>query len=204
VYPHGLCRCASQVLFAARVACCIAARLLFHVASPHVACSTLHFASLLHRCLLPARIACLLHRCIGTSETRSPPCGATPCDAFDALCGVLHPRRGMVCCAVRHGRWMARTVRRTHAAASGVRRTLNAAGLESALYVASSCRIDARCIVASARVAFCIMHRRALAHCVDARCVSHRRVMHVASARVASVRRRRAAVPQRTVVQSVV
>jgi hypothetical protein len=32
-------------------------------------------------------------------------------------------RRGKVCCAVRHGRWKARTVRRTHAAASGVRRT---------------------------------------------------------------------------------
>jgi hypothetical protein len=30
-------------------------------------------------------------------------------------------RRGMVCCAVRHGRWMARIVRRTHAAASGGR-----------------------------------------------------------------------------------
>ena len=39
-------------------------------------------------------------------------------------------RRGMVCCAVRHGRWMARTVRRTHAAASGVRCTAHAAGVE--------------------------------------------------------------------------
>jgi hypothetical protein len=56
VYPHGPCRCALHVLFGARcmlhrctslVAYCIAARLLLHVASPHVACSTLHFASLL-------------------------------------------------------------------------------------------------------------------------------------------------------------
>ncbi len=39
-------------------------------------------------------------------------------------------RRGMVCCAVRHGRYMARTVRRAHAAASGVRRTAHAAGVE--------------------------------------------------------------------------
>ncbi len=36
-------------------------------------------------------------------------------------------RRGMVCCAVRHGRWMARTA---HAAVSGVRCTAHAAGVE--------------------------------------------------------------------------
>jgi hypothetical protein len=40
------------------------------------------------------------------------------------------PRRGVVCFAVQHGRWMARTVRRTHAAASGVRSTAHAAGME--------------------------------------------------------------------------
>jgi hypothetical protein len=45
VYAHGPCRCALHVP-SARVARCIAARLLLHVASPHVACSTLHFASL--------------------------------------------------------------------------------------------------------------------------------------------------------------
>jgi hypothetical protein len=39
-------------------------------------------------------------------------------------------RGGMVCCAVRHGRWMARTVRRTLAAASGVWCTAHAAGVE--------------------------------------------------------------------------
>ncbi len=36
----------------------------------------------------------------------------------------------MVCCALRHGRWMARTVRRTHAAASGVRSTAHTAEVE--------------------------------------------------------------------------
>jgi hypothetical protein len=83
------------------------------------------------------------------------------------------PRRGMVCCAVRHGRWMARTVRRTHAAASGVRSTAHAAGVESALYAASSCRIGACCIGASARVACCIGARcmlQSASACV-ARCI---------------------------------
>jgi hypothetical protein len=39
-------------------------------------------------------------------------------------------RRGMVSCAVRHGRWMAR---KAHAAASGVRCTAHAAGVERAV-----------------------------------------------------------------------
>jgi hypothetical protein len=84
---------------------------------------------------------------------------------------------------------MARTA---HAAASGVRCTVHAAGVERAVYVASSCRIDACCIGASARVASV-----RVACCVGVCCMLHRRVLHVASCK-------RAAVPQRTVVQSVV
>jgi hypothetical protein len=70
-----------------------------------------------------------------------------------------------------HARCGARMLRRS----SVVRCTAHAAGVESALYVASSCRIDACCIRAFARVAS--VHRRAL-H----RLVLHRLVLHVANA----------------------
>jgi hypothetical protein len=69
-------------------------------------------------------------------------------------------RGGIVCCAVRHGRWMARTVRRTQAAASGLHR----------------CVLH-RCIGARYRLHRRALHRRAL-H----RFGLHRLVVHVANA----------------------
>jgi hypothetical protein len=124
--------------------------------------------------------------------------------------------------ADRHGRWMARTVRRTHAAASGVRCAAHAARVERVSTPFESLakgrpHRDAECCAAAraghdARAL--VRHRVARVPnrkdaSFGARCMMRRRALHrrVASACVASACVaccNRAAVSQRTVVQFVV
>jgi hypothetical protein len=122
-------------------------------------------------------------------------------------------RGGMVCCAARHGRWMARTV---YAAARDVRCTAHAAGVERVSTPFESLakgrpHRDAECCTPRVRDTMRVrssytvwrsfktegcMHRgrpgAAQVHAVQdapsryAMCIFHRLAVHVASARVAS------------------
>ncbi len=81
---------------------------------------------------------------------------------------------------------MARTA---HAAASGVRCTAHAAGVERAVYVASS--LSHRCVLHRCFGARCIgarfaLHRRVLACSIDACCVGACCTLHVANAQLSA------------------
>jgi hypothetical protein len=111
-------------------------------------------------------------------------------------------RRGMVCCAVRHGRWMARMVRRTHAAAQQCCMVYGACGGSGACEYAfrivgegatpsgrgvlhtALAGHDARALVTH-RVARVPNRKDA---CFGARCMLHQSTLHRLTLRVASAR----------------